>query len=70
MAKVGLEPATASGMHDNDLRQSSQEGAAKSGAVPADPSTIYLESLVAALLALPPADRARLAALLTGDKGR
>jgi hypothetical protein len=48
------------------LRQSPQAGAAKSGAVGADPSKINLDSLAAALLALPPDDRARLAALLLG----
>jgi hypothetical protein len=65
--RLGLEPTDASGMNNNDLRQSSQEGAAESGAVGADPSTITLESLAAALLALPPADRTRLAALLAGQ---
>jgi hypothetical protein len=67
VAKVGLEPAAATGIHNNDLRQSPQEGAAKSGAVPAEASTPTVESLAAALLALPPADRARLAALLLGQ---
>jgi hypothetical protein len=51
-----------------DLRQSAPDSAAKSGAVGAEsPWTNNLEALAAALLALPPADRARLAALLTGQ---
>jgi hypothetical protein len=55
-------------MNDNDLRQMSQEGAAESGAVGAEPAaTNNLDALAAALLSLSPADRARLAALLTGQ---
>jgi hypothetical protein len=52
------------------LRQSTPDGAAKSGAVSAESSTITLESLAAALLSLSPADRAQLAALLTGEQRR
>jgi hypothetical protein len=55
----------------NDLQQSPQAGAAQSGAVDAEsPSTSNLEALAAALLALPPADRARLAAMLLGGQAQ
>jgi hypothetical protein len=47
------------------LRQSTPDSAAKSGAVDAEsPSTSDLDALAAALLTLPPEDRAHLAALL------
>ena len=62
MAKVGLEPTDASTLPANDLQQSSQAGAAQSGAVSVD-------ALFAMLAALSPEDRARLAALLTGQAG-
>jgi hypothetical protein len=55
-------------MNDNDLRQSSQEGAAKSGAVFAETLVITPESLAAALLSLSAADRARLAELLARQR--
>jgi hypothetical protein len=59
VAKVGLEPTDASAIPTNDLRQATPQGAAQSGAVGAEPaSTSNLEALAAALLALPPADRA------------
>jgi hypothetical protein len=65
----GFEPDSLSTISTNDLRQSTPDGAAKSGAVGAEStSTGNLESLAAALLALPPADRARLAALLAGQQ--
>jgi hypothetical protein len=67
---VGLEPLAPSTAQDNDLRQTPQDGAAESGAVSVDPSTLTLEALAAALLALPPADRARLAALLLGGEAK
>jgi hypothetical protein len=60
LAKVGLEPSDASSLPLNDLRKSKQEGAAKSGAV-------TVETVLALLAALSPSDRARLAALLTGQ---
>jgi hypothetical protein len=69
MSRLGLEPIDASTMSTKDLRQSTPDGAAKSGAVGAEStSTSNLESLAAALLALPPADRARLAAMLVASE--
>ena len=56
----GFELADVSALPANDLQQSQQPGAAKSGA-------ISIETLLAMLATLSPADRARLAALLTGE---
>jgi hypothetical protein len=59
---MGIEPNDASALPANDLQQTPQPSAAKSGAVTAD-------AVLAMLAALPPAERARLATLLE-DKAR
>jgi hypothetical protein len=65
----GLELADATSLPEKDLQQTPHHGAAKSGAVgAASASTSNLEALAAALLALPPAERERLAKLLAGSK--
>jgi uncharacterized membrane protein len=60
MGAEGIEPPDASALPTNDLQQSRQSGAAKSGAVSVD-------AIIAMLAALSPEDRARLAALLSGQ---
>jgi hypothetical protein len=49
------------------LRQTPIRGGAKSGAVSVEALHITPDSLAATLLALPPSDRARLAAMLLGQ---
>lgn len=60
LAKVGLEPTDANTLQTNDLQQSQLSSAAQSGAV-------SVEELLAILATLSPEDRARLAALLSGQ---
>jgi hypothetical protein len=60
MTPRGFELSDESPLSAKDLLQSSQDGAAKSGAD-------KLDALLAMLSALSPSDRARLAALLTGQ---
>jgi hypothetical protein len=67
---AGLETLSASSLSNNNLRQSSLPADAQSGAVGAEAAPVQLtpEALAAAILALSPADRARLAALLVGEQ--
>jgi hypothetical protein len=64
----GLEALDATSNSDNNLRQSSSRRAAQRGALADNTSSAVqtAEALAAALLALPPAERARLSALLLG----
>jgi hypothetical protein len=65
----GLETVSTSRTTDNKLGQTSFQSGAESGAVSTEtPSGLTAEALAAALMALSPADRARLAALLTGEQ--
>lgn len=60
MGAEGIEPPDASTLPTDDLRQALQPGAAQSGAVSVD-------AIIAMLATLSPEDRARLAAMLTGQ---
>ena len=64
----GLEAVGVTTSIENGLEKSTPRGAAISGAVAAESRSVPLtvEALAAALLALSPSDRARLAALLIG----
>jgi hypothetical protein len=71
---AGLETVSATTCPDKDLGQSPIPGGAESGAVAAEVASGWLtpEALATALLSLPPADRARLAAYLgtiVGESG-
>ena len=60
MGAEGIEPLPPSTLPHKHLQQSPQVGAAQSGAVSVD-------AIIAMLAALSPEDRARLAALLSGQ---
>jgi hypothetical protein len=68
----GLEQDSASAISDSTLGQFEISSAAKSGAVSAEIASGALtpDALAAALLALLPEDRARLAALLLGEQAK
>jgi hypothetical protein len=67
---AGLEPVSITGHRNNDLGQSPFPSGAESGAVAAEATSGCLtpDALAAALLSLPLADRALLAALLLGQQ--
>jgi hypothetical protein len=64
----GLETADATRFPNNDLGQSPFLSGAESGAVAAEVARLTPKALAAALMGLPPADRARLAAVLLGQQ--
>lgn len=69
---VGLEPLSISPDAANSLANPPDAGGAKSGALSGETGSqaLTLDALAAALLALTPEDRDRLAALLTPDGKR
>jgi hypothetical protein len=65
----GLETESGSSNSDNKLGQTSFQSGAESGAVSTETALpLTAELLAAALMALSPVDRARLAVLLTGEQ--